>query len=106
MGSARLRARPPSQLTRTTRAQFRRLCTLLSSLHHRLAWPDLTRGAASRVVGLPPQAVRRSDLFRLEEAGGPHIVSAEVVISAARTRAACSTLSTWPCRCCPHPQRE
>ena len=52
--------------------------------------------AASRVVGLPPQAVRRSDLFRLDDAGGPHVVSAEAMIAAARTNAACCTLSTWP----------
>ena len=55
--------------------------------------------AAYKVVGLPPQAVRRSDLFRLDAAGGPAITSAEVLVAAARTRAAFQTLSSWRSIC-------
>ena len=55
--------------------------------------------AAYKVVGLPPQAVRRSDLFRFDAAGGPAITSAEVLVAAARTRAAFQTLSSWRSIC-------
>ncbi len=50
---------------------------------------------AHKMIRFPPQSVRRSDLFRLDSAGGTKIISAETMICAARTRAACDTLSTW-----------
>ena len=55
--------------------------------------------AAARIPGMPPQAVRRSDLFRMCEYGGPRVSSAEVLLAATRSRAAATTLSTWKAAC-------
>ena len=63
----------------------------------RLAALDrLDARVATRVLGLPPQSVARSDHFALEVAGGPRVLSAVALVAAARTRSARITLTTWP----------